>query len=87
MDEKSNFKLMQTLEAEEEQLGIQEVSKEVINNMVDEYCKGKPRKEDPLCLCKEGDKYVAIDDTSGDCWVEEFDTKLKAIRWLEGKED
>ena len=30
--------------------------------------------------------WVAFDNETGDCWVEEFDTKRKASMWCDGKE-
>lgn len=33
--------------------------------------------EDDGCLC-----YCAYDNTTGDCWAEEFDTEEKAMLWL-----
>lgn len=33
-------------------------------------------------LDKYACKWVAFDNTSGDCWVEEFDTKDECIDWI-----
>ena len=30
--------------------------------------------------------WVAFDNETGDCWVEEFDTSRKASMWCDGKE-
>ena len=38
-----------------------------------------------LFLTKEGRKWVAVDNTTGDAWTEDFDRKRHAIRWLRGK--
>ncbi len=38
-----------------------------------------------LFLTKEGCKWVAVDNTIGDAWTEEFSRKHQAIRWLRGK--
>lgn len=38
-----------------------------------------------LFLTKEGRKWVAMDNTTGDAWTEEFSRKRQAIRWLRGK--
>lgn len=38
-----------------------------------------------LFLTKEGHKWVAVDNTTGDAWTEEFSRKRQAIRWLRGK--
>lgn len=36
-------------------------------------------------LTKEGHKWVAVDNSTGDAWTEDFDWKRQAIRWLRGK--
>lgn len=38
-----------------------------------------------LFLTKEGRKWVAVDNTTGDAWTEEFRWKRQAVRWLRGK--
>ena len=32
--------------------------------------------------CKNQDKYIAVDNSSNNCWVEEFDNEESAIKWL-----
>lgn len=31
---------------------------------------------------KDGKTYVAFDNTTGDCWIEEFSNEKSAERWL-----
>ena len=38
-----------------------------------------------LFLAKEGHKWVAVDNSTGDAWTEEFPRKRQAVRWLKGK--
>lgn len=38
-----------------------------------------------LFLTKEGHKWVAVDNSTGDAWTEEFSWKHQAVRWLRGK--
>ena len=38
-----------------------------------------------LFLTKEGRKWVAVDNSTGDAWTEEFSRKHQAVRWLRGK--
>lgn len=38
-----------------------------------------------LFLAKEGRRWVAVDNSDGDAWTEEFSRKHQAIRWLHGK--
>ena len=33
---------------------------------------------------REGDKWVGIDNSTGDAWTEEFPTKRKCLKWLRG---
>lgn len=35
-------------------------------------------------ICQDGEKFVAVDNKTGDSWTEEFDTKEEAIGWLKG---
>lgn len=35
-----------------------------------------------LFLCREGSRWVAVDNTTSDAWTEDFSTSLKAIQWL-----
>ena len=38
-----------------------------------------------LFLTKEGRTWVAVDNSTGDAWTEDFRWKRQAIRWLRGK--
>ena len=38
-----------------------------------------------LFLTKEGRKWVAVDNSTGDAWTEEFRWRHQAVRWLRGK--
>lgn len=38
-----------------------------------------------LFLTKEGHTWVAVDNTTGDAWTEEFRQKRQAVRWLRGE--
>ena len=40
------------------------------------------KKNNNLYLADTGDRYIAIDNMSGECWVEEFETIHSAIDWL-----
>lgn len=35
----------------------------------------------------DNDLYVGIDNSSGDAWVEEFETKEKCLSWLRGENE
>ena len=52
------------------------VSSQRLRNMMDFHT---PRG---LFLAKENGKWVAVDNSTGDVWTEEFPQKRQAIRWL-----
>ena len=58
---------------------IHRVSSEEMLNVID------LRTPLGLFLTKEGRKWVAVDNTIGDAWTEEFFRKRQAVRWLRGK--
>ena len=58
---------------------IHRVSPEMMMSVID------LRIPSGLFLTKEGQKWVAVDNTTGDAWTEEFSQKRQAIRWLRGK--
>ena len=37
-----------------------------------------------LLYCEDNGKFVAVDNRSGDCFVEEFQTEAQAVFWLDG---
>lgn len=58
---------------------IQLVSSELLGRVIEQ------RTPCGLFLTKEGRKWVAVDNTTGDAWTEEFSRKRQAVRWLRGK--
>ena len=63
----------------EKKLKIQRVSSGILGQVIDH------RIPSGLFLTKEGRKWVAVDNTTGDAWTEEFSRKHQAVRWLRGK--
>ena len=63
----------------EKKLKIQCVSSEFLGQVIEH------RIPSGLFLTKEGRKWVAVDNTTGDAWTEEFSRKRQAVRWLRGK--
>lgn len=45
-------------------------------------------KREPLgrFYYQEGTRWIGIDNSTGDCWVEAFTTKAECVAWLTGKE-
>ena len=58
---------------------IHQVSSKKLTNVID---RRTPRG---LFLTKEGRTWVAVDNSTGDAWTEDFRWKWQAIRWLRGK--
>ena len=63
----------------EKKLKIQRVSGEFLGHVI------KHRIPCGLFLMKEGRKWMAVDNTAGDAWTEDFRWKRQAVRWLRGK--
>lgn len=63
----------------EKKLKIKRVSSEFLGRVIEH------RIPSGLFLTKEGRKWVAVDNTTGDAWTEEFSRKRQAVRWLRGK--
>ena len=62
-----------------EHINIRRVSPEQLGKVI-EY-----RTPYGCFLAKEGRKWVAVDNSTGDAWTEEFSWKRQAVRWLRGK--
>lgn len=64
---------------------IKEVKEKTVDQIIDSYCSGLERKgcKRVFCLDKKYQTFIAVDDSTNDCWVETFETREKAIRWLE----
>ena len=58
---------------------IKRVSPEYLGKVIDE------RIPCGRFLTKERRNWVAVDNSTGDAWTEEFSRKRQAIRWLRGK--
>ena len=63
----------------EKKLKIQRVSSWVLGQVIEHHIPCG------LFLTKEGRKWVAVDNTTGDAWTEEFSRKCQAVRWLRVK--
>jgi hypothetical protein len=38
-----------------------------------------------LFICKEENYFIGIDNSTGDCWTEEFESSDLCIKWLRGE--
>ncbi len=62
---------------------ISKVSQEVVKNYIDNWCEHREQTfSNNKLYCEENDIFVAIDNTSGDCFVEEFNTEKEVFNWL-----
>ena len=59
------------------------VSKEMLNEYINKWTK---KEELPISVnllyCKDGNKYIAIDNSTNNCWVEEFSSEKEVQNWL-----
>ena len=55
---------------------IEQVSEEQLRRVIQTYA---PRG---LFLAREGGVWVAVDNSTGYAWTEEFRSRRKAVRWL-----
>lgn len=63
------------------------VSKEFLNNYVDNWVEKKELPSNvSLIYCEDGNKYIGVDNTTNDCWVEEFESEKDVLNWLSGIE-
>lgn len=58
---------------------IKRVSAQEIRKIID-HCQPCGR-----FLAKEGSRWIAVDNSFGCAWIDEFDNKRRAVRWLQGK--
>ncbi len=62
-----------------DRIKIKRVSSEFLDDVIDR------RTPLGLFLTKEGCTWVAVDNSTGDAWTEDFRWKRQAVRWLRGK--
>lgn len=58
---------------------IKQVTKEEADTIIKSYA------PIGLFILKEGDTYIGIDNSAGDCWVEEFICEDLCTKWLNGE--
>lgn len=71
---------------QEQRRKIHKVKTNVLNYYIDYW--NRHILDDPRELLygydEESGKYIGIDNTSNDCWVEEFDNEIDVLKWLGG---
>lgn len=63
---------------------IKFVSKEKITEVIHNYCNNIPIEKDKY-ITVDGNSFIAVDNSTGDAWTEEFPTMKDAIDWLNNK--
>lgn len=63
---------------------IQHVTKKFIDNILETECNGKYKEPYGLFYYYSTDdrKYIAMDNSEGDVWMEEFDSYGECVLWL-----
>lgn len=63
---------------------IGDEAKRVVNEILENETPGKgyPLHAGAKGYYVDNDKYVAFDNLTQDCWMEEFDTEKEAKKWL-----
>lgn len=62
------------------------VTKEVITKIIHNYCDNIPNDKEKY-ITVDGNRYIAVDNSTGDAWTEEFPNMKDAIDWLNNKFD
>ena len=63
------------------------VDEKVVKEYIDNWSNNKEQSfNGDKLYCKDNNKFVAIDNSTGNCWVEEFDSEREAQDWLLGKD-
>ena len=58
---------------------IKRVPRRKIQKIIDSY------QPHGCFLAKGGSRWIAVDNSTGDAWTEDFSSKHDAIRWLRGE--
>ena len=66
---------------------IKRVTREFLDNYVENWIEKKVLTSNgTLIYCKNGKKYLGVDNTTNDCWIEEFNNEKEVRKWLSGIE-
>ncbi|MDU1966398.1 hypothetical protein [Clostridium perfringens] len=61
---------------------IKYITEEQAERIIERWCDGKSEQGIYIAACKENDKYIAIDNSTNECWVEEFRTLKGCKKYL-----
>lgn len=66
---------------------IEKVDRSIIGEYISCWEEGKPLPVDKdMIYAQDGDLFIAVDNTSNECYVEEFKTEEDVIKWFNGVE-
>lgn len=61
---------------------IKYITEEQAERIIERWCDGKSEQGIYIAAFKENDKYIAIDNSTNECWVEEFRTLKGCKKYL-----
>ncbi|MDU3018532.1 MAG: hypothetical protein E7B46_06955 [Clostridium perfringens] len=61
---------------------IKYITEEQAKRIIESWCDGKSEQGIYIAACKENGKYIAIDNSTNECWVEEFRTLKGCKKYL-----
>lgn len=61
---------------------IKYITEEQAKRIIESWCDGKSEPGIYIAACKENDKYIVIDNSTNECWVEEFRTLKGCKKYL-----
>lgn len=61
---------------------IKYITEEHAKRIIEIWCDGKSEPGIYIAACKGNDKYIAIDNSTNECWVEEFRTLKGCKKYL-----
>ena len=67
---------------------IRTLTEEQVSGLIDRHDNNTLTEEDQglFLMDNVNGSFTAIDNSTGNCWTEEFKTSFEAVRWLCGKE-
>jgi len=58
-----------------------------VSNWCDNQMTPEQQKQELLYCQEEDGRFTAVDNSTGDCWTEEFETEAEAIHWLDNPDE
>lgn len=67
---------------------IQKITEKQAGRLIDRHGNNSMKKEDQglFLIDNVNGSFSAIDNSTWNCWTEDFKTRFEAVRWLCGKE-